>query len=528
MTDRPNFLLILTDQHRADHLGYAGHATLRTPAIDSLADRGIVFDRAYVTSPICMPNRAALATGRMPSVCGVRHNGVPLPLEAVTFADQLRVAGYRTALVGKAHLQTQSAREVPDPRMFPRADRSDARASALRRDAGDTAYLAERIELWARDPAREPRLPYYGFDDVALACGHGDQVEGHYTRWLRARRPDWQRLRGPEHALPGAPRRAPQAWRTALPPEVHPTAFVADETIRCLEAYATDAAHTPFLLQCSFPDPHHPFTPPGRYWDLYDPADVELPRSFGAQPDEPRVLRDLRRLNADPAYARGPFCTQTIAADAVRDALALTYGMIACIDDAIGRVLATLARLGLDERTVVIFTSDHGDLLGDRGLVFKQALHYEGLIRVPLVWRDPSRAPARTDALASTLDLAPTILARAGVPIPWGVQGEDLLAVHEGHAPRRSGLLVEEEDLPIHMGALGSQRLWSYVTDRWRLTLWQDAPDGELFDRREDPDELRNLWHEPGARQHRAALTEALLRERMRLTDPLPTAERSA
>src|SRR6185369_16472412 len=105
---RPNFLFIVTDQHRADHLGCYGNPIVRTPNIDGLAAKGVCFDNFYVASPICMPNRATLMTGRMPSVHGVRHNGIPLSLAATTFADQLRLAGYRTSLVGKSHLQNMT------------------------------------------------------------------------------------------------------------------------------------------------------------------------------------------------------------------------------------------------------------------------------------------------------------------------------------------------------------------------------------------------------------------------------------
>src|SRR6266545_901878 len=105
MDTRPNFLFLITDQHRADHLGCYGNAIVRTPHIDSIAARGVTFDKFYVANPICMPNRATYMTGRMPSVHGVRHNGLPLSLDAVVFTDILRAAGYRTALIGKSHLQ---------------------------------------------------------------------------------------------------------------------------------------------------------------------------------------------------------------------------------------------------------------------------------------------------------------------------------------------------------------------------------------------------------------------------------------
>ena len=152
----PNFILFITDQQRADFLGCYGHPILRTPHIDSIAARGVAFDRFYVASPVCMPNRASLMTGRMPSVHGVRHNGVPLGADAVTFVDLLRDAGYATALVGKSHLQNFTGQA-------PLARRADARkrapsaalAEAIRHDLAGARYAQESPAFWA---AKNPRL----------------------------------------------------------------------------------------------------------------------------------------------------------------------------------------------------------------------------------------------------------------------------------------------------------------------------------------------------------------------------------
>src|SRR5260221_9955508 len=224
--DRPNFLLIMTDQHRADHLGCYGNRVLATPHIDGLAQRGVAFDRFHVASPICMPNRATLMTGRMPSVHGVRHNGIPLSLDATTFADLMRGMGYRTAMVGKSHLQNMLDKPplVPDPRdtqlARPPAAFDEARAAPRGR------YDQEVGARWRADPDRRMDLPYYGFEQVDLAIEHGDQVDGHYSGWLAARHPDPDRLRGPDNALPSPGFDTPQAWRTRIPEELYPTSFL--------------------------------------------------------------------------------------------------------------------------------------------------------------------------------------------------------------------------------------------------------------------------------------------------------------
>ena len=194
MSQRPNILFFITDQLRADHLGCYGNQTIRTPAIDQLAARGVSFDRFYVASPVCQPNRATLMTGRMPSLHGVRHNGISLSLNATTFVDLLRASGWKTALIGKSHLQNMTGTPTVVPASIPppgydappagldEAEKHDHR--------NDETYEQENGIAWDQNPDRKFRLPYYGFDHVELCSGHATEVHGTYTGWLRARRPD--------------------------------------------------------------------------------------------------------------------------------------------------------------------------------------------------------------------------------------------------------------------------------------------------------------------------------------------------
>ena len=190
---RPNFLLFITDQQRADHVGCYGNEIVRTPNTDGLAARGLAFDRFYVACPICMPNRATLMTGRMPSVNGVFTNGLPLPLEAITFVDLLRAAGYRTALLGKSHLQNMLPTLV-DESTYPIRGPGESPPAALReahaRRTTGRDYERERSDLWVKNPGRQVDTPHYGFDHVRFANLHGDRVQGHYTGWLAERHPD--------------------------------------------------------------------------------------------------------------------------------------------------------------------------------------------------------------------------------------------------------------------------------------------------------------------------------------------------
>ena len=514
---RPNVLLITTDQHRADHLGCAGDRLLVTPHLDALAQRGVMFERCHVASPVCMPNRAALMTGRMPSAAGVRMNGVPLPLQTRTFVDQLREAGWTTALIGKAHLQPMTAR--PAAWRGQGEGSRDQATSDLR--VGE-AYGQESVMRWA-DPAHRLRLPYYGFEHAQLCLEHGDQVGGDYERWLRAQGADPARLCGRGNALPAEVPAVLDAWRTRLPEELHPTRYVALRTIEWLRAHQAGAQREqPFFVHCSFPDPHHPFNPPGRYWDLFDPADVALPAHCGAATPADVPLK--RALHAEQAAGQRPMGTSraiAVTPAEARVAIALNHGAIAFIDEAVGRVLEHLRVSGLDRSTVVIFTSDHGDFMGDHGLLNKGPLHYQGLLRVPLIWADPQEGPGGRDPrLCSTLDLATTVLARCGLRAAHGLQGHDLRTPRE--AVRRDAVLVEEEAHHRYPGAPFPLRVRTLVTGRWRLSVRADEPWGELYDLADDPLEQTNLWSDPSHTGVRADLTARMVQEMQRHTDDVP------
>ena len=233
-------------------------------------------------------------------------------------------------------------------------------------------------------------------------------------------------------------------------------------------------------------------------------------------------LREQRRSDPDFRPAFGSFaCSEQEA----REAIALNHGNLAFIDDGIGRVLAQLQALGLDDNTVVMFTSDHGDLLGDRGLMFKGGLHYPALTRVPFIWRDPVAAPAgRTSAaLAQTIDIAPTVLARAGLAPSNGMQGLSLLPVLGGDTSGvRQRLLIEEESQRSDFGMDRRLRMRTLRDGQYRLTLYDGQDWGELVDLRQDPLELRNLWNDAAARPLRGALAEQLAREMLAAADTSP------
>ena len=526
MARRPNFLLFVTDQHRADHLGCYGNTEVRTPHIDALAAQGCRFDQFHVATPICQPNRASLMTGRLPSAHGVQMNGRELSHGERTFVDTLREDGYRTALLGKAHLQNITTVPAPWPGVGQRLPH-DARRPYPGR------HGQEVWKRWEDDPDFELALPYYGFEHVRLTIGHADEQHGHWRRWLRQQTRDADRLIGPENAIPTPEWQLTalrQAWRTRVPEALYPTAYIAGQTCSVLEQLADDAQ--PFFIQCSFPDPHHPFTPPGRYWDMFRPDDVSLPTSFHAELTDPpppvRWLREQRQRQPGFKPAYGAFaCSEREA----REAIALNHGSLACVDDAVGRVMAQLQALGLDDNTVVMFTSDHGELLGDRGLMFKGGLHYSALTRVPFIWRDPAQrtTQAASGALAQTTDIAPTVLAHAGLSPANGMHGRSLLPVLAGETGAvREHLLIEEESQRSDFGLDRRVRMRTLRDHRHRLTVYDGQTWGELYDLQQDPQELRNLWHDEAAQPLRAGLMESLVQTMLSAADCSPYPEASA
>lgn len=531
MSERPNFVLFITDQHRADYLSCYGHPVLKTPHVDSIAARGVSFDRFYVATPVCMPNRATLMTGRMPSVHGVRSNGMPLSLRANTFVDALRAGGYATALIGKSHLQNFTGfgpiLKRPPPRERDRA-LADEFAEALKPVNDEGPYDQELPSRWSAGRDFTMQLPFYGFEHVDLCTDHGDRVGGHYYVWLKAQRPDADALRDPKNQVPHD-YACPQAIRTAVPEELYPTRYVAEKACAWLDRRTTARQDKPFFLMVSFPDPHHPFTPPGRYWSMYRPDDMALPPSFdhGNRPLARPVAWALEQRARGAAELAGQAAFAVDEREA-REAMALSCGMIAMIDDCVGMVLARLAASGLADDTVVIFTTDHGDYLGDHRLLLKGPAHYDGVTHVPFIWAEPGRRPARrSDGLSGTLDIAPTILDRARIAPYNGVQGESLLPMIDGEpsATARDCLVIEDDQQRATLGFAAPPRLRTLITQRYRMTIAHGDRYGELYDRQTDPHEMDNLFDDAAHRAVRAELMERLAYREMALADrsPLPT-----
>jgi arylsulfatase A-like enzyme len=266
------------------------------------------------------------------------------------------------------------------------------------------------------------------------------------------------------------------------------------------------------MMLCSFPEPHHPFAPPGRYWEMYQPGDVPLPETFG-DPHDRSVphIKDIIAERGTPAP--NGIRTWAPTEEQLRQALAAEYGTISMLDDKVGELLGTLDELGLRENTVVVFLSDHGDMAGDHGLLLKEFIHYQGIVRIPLMISGPGIAAGRTQSLVSMIDIAPTVLDLAGAPHYHGMQGHSLLPVIDDHdASVRDRVLIEEDRLYFPMARFDhGPRMRTLVTQDARFTVYQGAGYRELFDLSADPGELDNLAEDQDARGLRAAMTEQLL-----------------
>ena len=520
MSKRPNFLFFITDQQRADWLGCYGHPVLKTPNIDAIAARGMRFDNFHTASPVCMPNRASLLTGRYPSVHGLRYNGCVLPETANTFVDVLAGAGYDTAAIGKSHLQPFTGQ----PPMGHTLESVAAISEAWSVQRQDT--YAEEPAHYTSDQRYEIKTPYYGYQHVDMVTSHGDRCGGHYGQWFRDAAPDWKAQHDPTNELPHN-YSCPQAYRTPIPEDLYPTAYVRDRAVDYLTSRTGD--DTPFFTFVSFPDPHHPFNPPGKYWDMYSPDDFDVSLPYDAHQNPTPPMCWLHDNWTERGGQPTPQTAMMLDEQQLKEAMALTAGMMAFVDDAVGDVMAALTESCHADNTVVCYNSDHGDYLGDFNMLLKGALPNRSITRVPFIWSDPV-APEQdsTDALCSTVDLAATILERAGLEPFNGNQGRSFLPVTMGGDAPREEALVEYNDGGNRLGFTSPARVRALLTKEWRYTIYRDQDWGELYDLGKDPQETHNLWDSVEHKDIRAYLAERLNHHLIAQMDDSPQADRIA
>ncbi len=448
--ETPNILWICTDQQRYDTIGALGNPHVSTPNIDSLVADGVAFTHAYCQSPICTPSRASFLTGMYPSAAHVNGNGndcfsATYPLITRTLAD----IGYDCGLIGKLHL-----------------------ASAFR-----------RIEPRADDGYR-----YWQYSHAP----RDDWQEGHdYADWVRSK----------GYVL-GELTKNPEG----VPAELHQTTWCAEKTIE----FIREERNGPWLASVNIYDPHPPFNPPQSYREQFNPADMPEPLFKESDLEQQHKLRQIdfqsKVQTPDELDIRNPILAQSPRSSTKpelvgqRDAKTLKaayYAMIKLVDDQLGRILDVLNETGQRENTVIIFTSDHGEMLGDHGLVQKGCRFYEGLVRVPLIfsWQGHFESGLKSDALVELVDKVPTLLKLAGLPIPERIHGKSLLSFLTGEADKnhhRDFVRCEYYD------AL-DMRDHSFATmfrdKRYKLVVYHGHEEGELYDLVDDPDEFNNLWH---------------------------------
>ena len=484
-----NVLFIMCDQLRADYLGYDGHPYLDTPAIDSLAGRGVAFRRAYVQAPVCGGSRMSFYTGRYAYCHGAHYNNFPLRIDEQTLGDYLAPLGIRTLLAGKTHVSPDLealSRLGIDPYSdigshivqggFEPFDRDDGL------HPGPVLDPNQRYCRYLHERGYESPNPWHDFVNSA-AGSSGEILSGWHMR--NARRPARVREEDSE------------------------TAYITTRAIELIEGLGD----TPWCIHLSYIKPHWPYIAPAPYHALYDNAQlIRANRSEDERRDPHPVIAAFMRHDESECFAR----------DEVRETVIPTYmGLIRQIDDHLARLLGVLAAQGRMDDTLIVFTSDHGDYLGDHWLGEKDLFHEE-IVRIPLVVFDPSPEADATrgkmvDSLVESIDLIPTFLEALGGEIPaHRLEGRSLLALIRGRQPddwRDAVFCDSDYGLRKARRWLGlaphEARAFMVRTADWKYVDYRGFRP-QLFNLQEDPGELNDLGADPAFADRRREMRDRL------------------
>jgi len=470
--DKTNILLITSDQQHWMTLGI-NNPEIQTPNLDRLAANGTVFDRAYTVNPTCTPTRASIITGLYPSQHGAYALGTKLPETVPTVGDTFNDNAYRTALIGKAHFQ--QLLDHPDYRSL------------------ESNPLQNNLDFW-----REFDQKFYGFDHVELARNHGDEfhVGQHYALWMEEKGFDtWRKC----FQKPGGTANTQEhTWN--IPEKYHYDTWIAERTNALLEEYKEGGDN--FFIWASFLDPHPPYLVPAPWDTMYNPDDLTLPKIHEGEHDKnPVHFKKTQEANPDFSMYEedgGHWChgffSHLLTDDLRAKNQAIYYGMVSLMDKYIGKILDKLDELDLSKNTLVVFTTDHGHFYGQHGLTAKGAFHYDDLIKIPMIVSYPNHIPKgkRSQTLQSIVDFAPTFLAYAGIKIPYAMTGLNQQCVWNGdESAARDHVIIENHHQPTKV------HVKTYIDEQYKLTVYCNQSYGELFDLKNDPSELENLWDEP-------------------------------
>jgi arylsulfatase A-like enzyme len=439
-----------------------------------------------------------MLTGLYPRNHQLIINGMALPEAVPTIPDIFSNAGYRTHGVGKQHLQpllAPSEHNMPDSRAF---------------------WQTEKSGGW--------NGPFYGYQTVDLLLGESDtaHLAGHYANWLNENHPGAAELLKPENASEQPPEDLDEIWLCALPVELHYNTWITNCAVNFLNTIrgSDQDSEKAFFLFISYPDPHHPFDPPVEYAQRYQAEDMPLPTVegdelsrmppyYGELYPKGQGFRELYWAAHADMEAGSMITTEDISDASMRKAIAYTHAMVEMIDDGVGNILKALDETGSMDNTFVIFTSDHGELLGDHGLLHKGPPSYRQLTEVSLLMRGPGiEAGMTTKALTNHVDLAPTLLDLAGIDATnMRFDGRSMRPVLDQDVAEFRKYNFGE----YHPAAKAELYNQTVSTTRWRLTRYPDRPEwGELFDLENDPGEHYNLFNQPDHSEIISELSEIL------------------
>ncbi len=433
---QPNILFIMADQLAAPVLSMYGGKTAKTPNLDALAEKGVVFDSAYCNSPLCAPSRYVLMSGQLPSKIGAWDNAAEFPADIPTFAHYLRHAGYRTALTGKMH--------------FCGPDQLHGFEERLTTDIYPADY-------------------------------------GWFPDWTDFEsRPTWY------HNMSSVTQAGPTIRTNQLDFD--------DEVVFHAQRYLYDHVRgsddRPFCLTVSMTHPHDPYAITQEYWDRYEGEEIELPSfEIPAEEQDPHSRRLLHVYQMD---------RENVSDEQIRNARRAYYGAVSYVDDQIGKLMKALEETGLSDNTIVVFSGDHGDMLGERGLWYKMS-YFEWSTRVPMLVCAPRHfKPGRVSESVSTMDLLPTFaeIANDGKAPEYvmPIDGRSLI-------PHLTGQAGHDEVIGEYMGEGVVAPMFMIRRGDYKYICSQPDPD-QLFNLAEDPQERTNLIDEPAHAEMVAALRE--------------------